>query len=81
MMFVAVALFFIFAFDQCFILRKAHGAFEDYFTFRGCVELLDRTDTSGTCKTSTGEILKIVKYQNKWYLDGDLPTCLFIFCL
>ena len=58
---------------QYLILRKAHSSFENYYNFRGCVQLIDKTDTSGTCITSSGQTIKIVEYNNKWYLDGDLP--------
>jgi len=54
-------------------VNLAHSTFENYYMFRGCTELLSRDDTSGTCKTANGQTIKIVKYQNAWYLDGDLP--------
>lgn len=61
-------------------LHKAHSSFENYYKFRGCVQLLQRTDTYGICKINSGETIKLVKYQNKWYLDGDLPVCTFNLC-
>ncbi len=66
-----------FAINWILILRKAHSTFEDYYKFRGCVELVQRTPDYGTCKLSNGQIIKIVKFQQKWYLDGDLPHCWF----
>ena len=54
-------------------LRKAHSTFENYYAFRGCVELIEKTDTYGICKISSGQIIKLVKHNDKWYLDGDLP--------
>ncbi len=54
-------------------LKVAHSTFENYSTFRGCIELIEKTDTYGICKLSSGQIIKLVKYQDKWYLDGDLP--------
>jgi hypothetical protein len=54
-------------------LNIAHSSFENYYKFRGCTELIEKTDTYGTCKTSSGDTIKIVKFQDKWYLDGDLP--------
>jgi hypothetical protein len=54
-------------------LRIAHSTFENYYKFRGCTELLEKTDTYGICKLPSGETIKLVKYQNKWFLDGDLP--------
>ena len=54
-------------------LKKAHSSFENYYAFRGCQTLEMRTDTYGTCLLKDGKEIKIVKYQDKWYLDGDLP--------
>lgn len=65
---------------QFLVLRKAHGSFENYYAFRGCAELLSRTDTSGICRTRSGDTIKIVEYRGKWYLDGDLPWCPFGAC-
>jgi hypothetical protein len=56
-----------------FVLRKAHNTFENYYAFRGCVQLLDRADDYGTCRTASGQVIKIIKLQNKWYLEGDGP--------
>lgn len=64
-----------------FVLRRAHSSFQNYYAFRGCVSLVKKTDTYGICKLSSGKQIKLVKYQNKWYLDGDLPVCKFNFCL
>ncbi len=58
---------------QLLSLRKAHSTFENYYAFRGCNQILNKTSDHGTCKTNTGQTIKIVKYNNKWYLDGDLP--------
>ena len=55
------------------ILNVAHSSFENYYNFRGCVQLIEKTDTFGTCKISSGETIKMVRFQDKWYLDGDLP--------
>lgn len=70
---LAVVFFVAFAFDKFFVLRKAHNTFENYYAFRRCIQLVEKTDTYGICKTSSGEIIKIVEIQNKWYLDGDGP--------
>jgi hypothetical protein len=58
---------------QVLYLKKAHSTFENYYAFRGCRQLLEKTQDYGLCKTNSGETIKIVKFQNKWYLDGDLP--------
>ncbi|MCX6808780.1 MAG: hypothetical protein NTW50_03895 [Candidatus Berkelbacteria bacterium] len=55
-------------------LRKAHSTFENYYKFRGCTELLKQAEDYGLCKISSGQTIKIVKYQGKWFLDGDLPN-------
>ena len=54
-------------------LRWIHSSFENYYAFRRCQTLIDKNNDSGTCKLSSGEKIKIVKFQEKWYLDGDLP--------
>jgi hypothetical protein len=58
---------------QVLYLRKAHSTFENYYAFRGCTQLLEKTADYGLCKTTSGQTIKIVKYQGKWFLDGDLP--------
>ncbi|MDE1925075.1 MAG: hypothetical protein KGH79_02760 [Patescibacteria group bacterium] len=63
----------VFAFYQWNYLRVAHSTFENYYAFRGCQTLVDRTDTYGDCKLADGSTIKIVRYNDKWYLDGDLP--------
>ena len=62
-------------------LRKVHSTFDSYYIFRGCVQLLQKTDSYGTCRLASGNVIKIIEYQNKWYLDGDLPwACLGNIC-
>lgn len=63
---------------QYFYLKKAHSTFDNYFAFRGCQELLSKTDTYGICKTKNGKTIKIVLYQGRWFLDGDLPNGKFL---
>lgn len=58
---------------QLYTLNKAHSSFDNYYTFRGCTQLIERTDTYGTCLTSSGEKIKIVLIGGKWYLEGDGP--------
>lgn len=69
----AIIIFLMFSVYQVWYLRKAHSTFENYAAFRGCRQLLEKTDSYGTCKIASGQTIKIVKYQEKWYLDGDLP--------
>jgi hypothetical protein len=54
-------------------LKTAHSSFENYYHFRGCKQLVERTDTYGICVTDRGETIKLVKYDGRWFLDGDLP--------
>ena len=54
-------------------LNVAHSTFENYYAFRGCQSLVDRTDTYGDCKLADGSTIKIVLINGKWYLNGDGP--------
>ena len=71
----------IFALHENTRINLAHSTFENYYAFRGCTQLIDRTDTYGDCKTADGQTIKIVKFQGEWYLDGDLPMCWHNICL
>jgi hypothetical protein len=70
---LVVIVVFAFGIYWILLLRKAHSTFENYYAFRGCDQLLQKTQDYGLCKTDTGQTIKIVKFQDKWYLDGDLP--------
>jgi uncharacterized membrane protein YqiK len=70
---ILVVTIFTFAINQVFYLQKAHSTFDNYYSFRGCTQLLSRTDSYGICKIASGKTIKIVRFQGKWYLDGDLP--------
>ena len=67
---VAVASFSVY---QVLMLKKAHSTFENYYALRGCDKLISRTDTEGVCQLKNGDTIKIVKFDNRWFLDGDLP--------
>lgn len=56
-----------------FVLKKAHSSFEDYYAFRGCTELLERGANYGICRLKSGQIIRIVESDGRWFLDGDLP--------
>lgn len=58
---------------QIIILQKAHSTFDNYYAFRGCTQLIQKTDTYGICKTKSGTTITIVEINNKWYLQGDGP--------
>lgn len=66
--------------QRFYAVQKAHSTFENYYLFRSCVELLEKTDDYALCRIQSGETIKIVKVNNKWYLDGDLPVCHFGWC-
>jgi hypothetical protein len=70
----------VLAVNQVLLVTKAHSSLENYSAFRGCVQQLETTDTYATCKLASGAVIKMVKVNNKWYLDGDLPVCYFKFC-
>lgn len=62
---------------QVWLLQKAHSTFDNYYNFRGCVQLIKRMPTYGLCKTKSGQTIEIVLYHGKWYLKGDLPIGLW----
>ena len=76
---VTIAGLVVYQIDQ---LRVAHSTFENYYAFRGCVRLMDRTEVDGHCETADGREIRIVEYHGAWYLDGDLPwACLGSICI
>lgn len=78
---IFVVIIFTLGFNQWLILRKAHSTFDNYYAFRGCVRLIEKKDNYGICQTDSSQTIKIVKYQDKWYLDGDLPwACIDKLC-
>lgn len=80
---VVLIILVILALAACYViyLNNAHSTFENYYNFRGCVELVNKTDSYGFCKLASGQEIKLVKYQDKWFLDGDLPvSCGLINC-
>ncbi len=77
---LAVALVFVFGINQFLLLKKAHSTFENYYAFRGCVQLLNKADDYGVCQIASGQVIKIVKFRNKWYLDNYLPIWLVNVC-
>lgn len=63
----------VFVAFQGYKINLAHTTFERYYAFRGCVELIDKTDTYADCRLANGQTIKIVLIADKWYLDGDGP--------
>jgi DNA-binding transcriptional regulator of glucitol operon len=58
---------------QIYRVNRAHSTFANYYAFRGCSQLISQTATSATCALPSGQVIEIVEYENKWYLNGDLP--------
>ena len=58
---------------QVHALKVAHSTFDNYYAFRGCTQLVEKTDTYGICKTASGDTIKIVLINGAWYLEGDGP--------
>lgn len=71
LVFIMLSLFGVYWINK---LQIAHSTFENYYSFRGCSELINKTDDYGFCRINSGEIIKIVRFNNKWYLEGDLPS-------
>lgn len=70
-----------FVVKEAISLHQAHSTFANYYAFRDCSQLLEKTATYGVCKTASGATIKIVEFRGRWYLDGDLPFCLMDVCL
>ncbi len=75
-----LAIIIVLGISQVIMLRKAHSSFDNYAAFRGCQQITDRNPDYGHCRLSSGQIIKLVKFKNRWYLDGDLPRCDFGIC-
>ena len=69
---ICILLILMFGIYWLHILRVSHSSFDEYYSFRGCEQLLERTQSYGVCRTSHGDIIKIVSVNGRWYLDGDL---------
>jgi uncharacterized membrane protein affecting hemolysin expression len=54
-------------------LNKAHSTLENYAVFRGCISLSNQTATSADCVLPSNKTERLVKINNKWYLEGDGP--------
>ena len=68
-----VILLSAFVYFQIRTIQKAHETFDGYCKWRG-LEVVSKSDTFGYCKDAkNGKEFKIVLFNNKWYLDGDLP--------
>lgn len=75
---ISVVILFAVGIYWIFYLRWAHSSFSNYYKFRGCDKLINRTFDTGDCQLKSGATIKIVKYKEKWYLDGDLPSGKFL---
>ncbi len=54
-------------------LIQAHSSFERYYAFRGCKELVTKTDSDATCKLASGKMIRLVKIDIRWFLENDGP--------
>lgn len=72
---IIASLFLILVAWQFYTVQKAHRTFENYYAFRGCKQLVAKTDTTATCRLASGKVITLVAYKGKWYLNGDLPIC------
>ena len=68
-----ISLVVIFGLTKLYILHRAHSSFENYAKFRGCTQMIGETLNFGVCKLSSGQVIKLVRINNKWYLEGDGP--------
>ena len=62
----------IFGVYQVHTLNIAHSSLDNYAKFRGCASLPVKTDTYAMCTLASGQTIKLVQVNNKWFLDGDL---------
>lgn len=67
---IAAALIIICAY-QIHILTVAHSSFENYYNFRGCAELIERSDVRARCRLDSGEVITLVEVDGQWFLEGD----------
>ena len=70
---LSLAAIITFGVYQFLVLQKAHSTFEEYYKFRGCTRLIEKTNTYGICNLSSGQVIKILEINSKWYLEGDGP--------
>ena len=75
---ILVILFIGFCVWWVMYLQWAHSSFENYYSFRGCESLVEKTDAYGICKLKDGSEIRLVLFDGKWFLDGDLPTGQFL---
>ncbi len=51
----------------------AHQTLANYAAFRGCQQMLATSEDAATCSLASGTVIKMVRFNDLWYLDGDLP--------
>ena len=73
---IIIVVFGVLAVSQIVMLQKAHSSFANYAAFRGCATVTSQTDATGTCTLANGQSITLVKFDNKWFLQGDLPVCM-----
>lgn len=71
---VLVLLVFGFMTYQVITTYEAHGTFDGYCKWRG-LEIVNQSNDFGYCRDAvSGQVFKIVLFNGRWYLDGDLPN-------
>ena len=68
------------AIAQVTYLQWAHRTLANYETFRGCETVLETSPTKATCRLHDGNLITMVNYGKRWYLEGDLPHCVRGWC-
>lgn len=63
----------IFTVYQLITTYDAHSTFEGYCHWRG-LEVVNQSADFGYCSNPSGQIYKIVLFNGRWYLNGDLPN-------
>ena len=59
---------------QVITTYQAHATFEGYCKWRH-LDVVNQSADFGYCKDAiSGQIFKMVLFNGRWYLDGDLPN-------
>lgn len=59
---------------QVITTYQAHATFEGYCQWRG-LEVVNQSSDFGYCNDAiSGQVYKMVLFDGRWYLNGDLPN-------
>ncbi len=74
---ISVLLFFAiigFMIYQVITTYNAHSTFDGYCKWRG-LEVINQSSDFGYCRDAiSNQMYKMVLFDGRWYLDGDLPN-------